>query len=270
MISSCTFLIILLVIGFIYYLYNSNKKTEIIEGFSDYTSCYGGTARNNANVDAYSTADRLTGGANPKTYSPVVNRSYMYTSDLPRGKNVLEGKANDCMFAGASTPNHYNPPCLTSKPYGNWSANYQYWKYLPDITRKMYKDCDMYRCKTCSLNGKTALAYGKESLGTGQSRISPKNTCACSIDPKYYENPTEFCKRNPNKIPCPNNWIKNAPQIKDLTDPVQCVKACNVKFGPQTPPIRNDYGFNLESTGKLTDGRPIIILRPEFEDILTC
>jgi hypothetical protein len=279
MISSCGFLLILIIVGFLYYLFRNNNAnadasaigtSETIEGFTDYTSCYGGTARNNANVNATATANQVTGGEKPKTYAPPVNRSYMYTSQLPRGISVLEGKANDCMFAGQSTPAHYNPPCLTDKPYGNWQSSYYYWKYLPEMTSRMYDSCDMYRCSTCNLNGGTALAYGKETLGTGQTRVSPKYTCACSIDPKYYENPTEFCKRNPNSWPCPNSWMKNAPQIKDLTDPIKCVKPCNVKFGPQVPACKNDFGFNLAITGEVTDGRPIIEIRPEFEDILTC
>lgn len=269
MISSCGFLIIILIGALIYHLFS--KKPVTVEGFSNYKSCYGGTARNNANVNASETADQLTGGCNPKTYSPPVNRSYMYTSDIGRSKDVLEGKLNDCMFSGESTPKSFNPPCLTEKPYGNWQASYYYWKYLPDINRKLYRNCDKYRCSTCAQNGETALAYGKESMDKGQNRISPKNTCACSIDPEYFENPEEFCRRNPNKIPCENNWIKDPPQIKDQTAPIPCVKPCkDDRYKPQVPAMKNNYGFNLANTGDVTDGRLILTIRPEFEDILTC
>ena len=98
---------------------------------------------------------------------------------------------------------NYNHNCLTSKPYGfpSHQGVLNYWKDMPKSWERKYSEKSI-----------------KGNIDAVKSNI-PKNGLLCgsqpapaglnSVNGKYYHDPVQFCKENPNHYPCPNNWVKD-------------------------------------------------------------
>lgn len=178
---------------------------------------------------------------------PNIATSMMYTSTLPRSLTG-PGKADDAYFSSQTTPNPFNPPCLTGAPYGNSMATYNYWKLLPKLLQLQYTDCDKYQCSTTSQNGYTALPNldfisASNSGASGLSALSGQGgiaaplggpTLACDpVNQDYYNSSEDFCRTHPEHYPCPNWWMNNSPQIRDVTRIPGY--ECLTQYGAQSP-----------------------------------
>lgn len=100
----------------------------------------------------------------------------------------------------------YNNTCLTKKSFGFPSHNniYKYWKDRPKSWAIEYSEervrgnIDQVRSSKSSENGSLIpIAY-------------------CTVNPRYYHNPEQYCKKNSNQYPCPNHW-RPGPHDESLT-----------------------------------------------------
>lgn len=99
--------------------------------------------------------------------------------------------------------------------------------------------------------------YSEERLATNMDRVQgnvgeltetaarmPTPEKGHTIDSKFYHNPPDFCRANPNEHPCPNSWIKDAGEFP-------------ATLSQQTDKLRNPPPIPA-----LVDG--IFRMRPEF------
>ena len=67
------------------------------------------------------------------------------------------------------------------------------------------------------------VEYSKERFATDMKRVMPstsaltdnagaisKQALRTTPDSKFYHNPPKYCRENPNMLPCPNAWVKDA------------------------------------------------------------
>ncbi len=102
---------------------------------------------------------------------------------------------------------------LTKKPRCN-NAPYTNSEWIkkdfnPSLNRQ-FRNCDQYRCQTLKQNGYDAKSHfnlqngayvdpTRQLLDVSKDNFNP-------INPMYFENPLEYCAKNPNFASCPNNW----------------------------------------------------------------
>jgi len=206
-----------------------------------------------------------TGHCNVKN-TPGLTESSLYTSKLPRSLN-FSGRAQDNFYSSESTPTHFNPPCLTKKPYGNAMATYNYWKYLPNLLEAQYVDCDKYMCANHHNNGYTALPSSEPS--------SACETLACDmVNQDYYNSSEDYCRKHPHSYPCPNWWMKNPEQIADLSRPGCGIKKLpkKIQVKSKVPRKANPWGFCLseESDCQINDGKGYLMISRGREDQALC
>ena len=220
---------------------------------------------------------------------PDIATSLMYTSSLPRS-SVGPGKATDSYYSSRTTPNPFKPPCLTGQPYGNSMATYNYFKLLPKLLQLQYTDCDKYGCSSESANGYTALPSMDSIPGFNTSLASAgfaaglgAPTLACdNVNQQYYNSSEDFCRDHPTDYPCPNWWMNNSPQIRDVTriPGYKCLAHMVTTYNKQSKKsIEQEKalrarapGFCLETDPncKLDDGPSILAIHSGREDQGLC
>jgi hypothetical protein len=92
----------------------------------------------------------------------------------------------------------YDSGALTSKPYGFPASQgaYNYWKDRPKSWAVEHSD------KRIKGNMDTVRS---NRITDGNSEPSPTDSHSVSLE--YYHDPVGYCKRNPDRYPCPNYWI---------------------------------------------------------------
>jgi hypothetical protein len=98
----------------------------------------------------------------------------------------------------------YTNNCLTKTPYGfpSHQGIYQYWKDRPKSWATEYSE---ERVRGNIDNVRSSEAQNTAHLGSEHAPAPAQN----GPDPRYYHSGDNYCKENPNKYPCPNNWAEN-------------------------------------------------------------
>ena len=93
---------------------------------------------------------------------------------------------------------------LTKKPYLAPSSTYLWWKYffIPYL-RWFYRDCGKYGCSNQINNGYTAQPLIN---GGANNKVNIADLDLC-MNSEYYINSECYCRKNPEDLRCPNNWL---------------------------------------------------------------
>ena len=162
----------------------------------------------------------------------------------------------------------YQHNCLTSTPYGFKHPGYLYFKNLERDFKKQYSHCDNYGC------------YGNAEVKqhTAQTSLKPMKSLAHSVELEYYEDQTGYCKRHPDRYPCPNYWIYQHPATRPLAiakrphRPTENYYFPPMKEGvePQAVTHCNNKDSHTLSKCQVNDNDRMLLVYPDMEDHATC
>ena len=100
------------------------------------------------------------------------------------------------IFQGSEKYHTYNTICITSTPTGHIHQvpAITYWKNLIKNQKAKIKT-DKY------------MSSRAEGVMSPETKVLSKTLANGEIDVEYYKNPVLYCQLNPDKRPCPNNWL---------------------------------------------------------------
>lgn len=144
----------------------------------------------------------------------------------------------------------YTNTCLTDKPYGfpSHSNMYNYWRDRPKAWAVEYsKERVRGDINTVRSNQQPLTLNGS----------APATTVSSSVDPKYYHNPNDYCKKNPSNYPCPNHW-RNGPHVRthvsgDMSKPVPGLKH-DIRAPVMDKDINDNYHIRVVESGREDHG----------------
>lgn len=115
---------------------------------------------------------------------------------------------------------------------------YKHWKNREDHWKEEYSkvnvDVDMNKVK-----------------GISSGTLESTETNDRSIDPEYYNDPLAYCKKNPNKYPCPNHWLKDSAafndQLHQVSHPTGNMLITNLTSKMSSPLMTNHINDNYHT-----------------------